>query len=326
MSVDVSRLDPANIAPTIVVDRNPKADEVGHGRTLPLIGNARPHTFDVAFDDGTKRVYADTAAHALGAIIDGYEAVGVRSFEASQDIEDRDLRDEDVPDEDRRAAVELFADAWEARYVHADAVRLRVQKAENERARQDGSWEKLGSEEQFVLTDAERAESVPFGVRTLVTIETGDPFGGPSSALVERGIWETSLVRLALNRGDYGFYNPEGTPEPVSTMTTRLGEGDAARDVVITTEFPANLIILDPGDDESYLYSLERAGLIEITLRPTELPDEVYTNALRLGEELIAENPELGDYGQAAGLGIVEDGEADEHHSHLHLVSDDDPT
>ncbi|WP_418345852.1 hypothetical protein [Rhodococcus pyridinivorans] len=57
---DATRLDPAQIAPPIVVTDG-EHTEIGaaHGRVLPLIGHRRPYIYDVSLPD-KRRVYAYT--------------------------------------------------------------------------------------------------------------------------------------------------------------------------------------------------------------------------------------------------------------------------
>ncbi|MDV6246971.1 hypothetical protein R1X32_04885 (plasmid) [Rhodococcus opacus] len=68
---DATRLDPAQIAPPIVVTDG-EHTEIGaaHGRVLPLIGHRRPYVYDVSLPD-KRRVYADTPEDAIAVIVGG---------------------------------------------------------------------------------------------------------------------------------------------------------------------------------------------------------------------------------------------------------------
>ena len=303
--VDVTGLDPSLTAPTIVVDRDPRSDQVGHGRTLPLIGNARPHVYDVMFDDGRKRVYADTAAHALTAIILDYEDAGLASWQEQIDAEAMLDRGEEPTDEQTQAAADKYADAWALRYAHAHEQRIRLQQAENARAQACADWQNLSTAEREHLEDCANG-MLPFGLSTMQRVPTGDIFGGPEFALVEQGVWETPYVKLVINRGDYDLFSQEGDPEPESTLGYMVTDEDGTeREVIMADLPPLNMTILDPSDDLSYLSSLAEAGVVEVTVRPVDLPDNIYTGAVELGRQIIEAHPDLGDYGTAAGLGIV---------------------
>lgn len=322
--VDVTQLDPAKIAPNVVVDRDANRDVVGHGRYLPLIGNSRPHVYDVMFDHGRKRVYADNATMALAAIIPDYEHAALASYEAQEGLENLMLSGQEPSDEQREKATELYGDAWACRHLHARETRIALQQAENERARADGDWESLSSAEQGELEDG-AAGMLPFGIPTLMPIATGDIFGGPDYTLIEQGVWETAHAKLVLNRGDYDLFSEDGVPEPESTLPTTLTDEDGTeRQVIIPDLPPKNLIILDPSDDVTYLASLHDAGVVEVTIRATDLPDRIYTDAVALGRELIAKDPSLGDAGTGLGFGITGHNlHAGETPEHVHEHDDD---
>lgn len=319
MSIDFYALDPAAVAPNLVVAVNPNGagEQVGHGRTLPLIGNVRPHTFDVVFADGTKRVYADTPGKALCALIDGYEALVDEQIELEATIEQDAFTTGHVEPAKQQRASELYEQMWIARWRLADQVRVQVQQRENADSHEHGRWERLSSAEKAELESAAKG-NIPLGLPRLVRIERGDPFGGPDSVLIEQGEWETDQSLLVINRGDYGPYSEEGVPEPVSTMTMTVGEGDDAFEAVVATPEPLNIIVLDPGDDMTLLESLDRADVVSLTVRPADLPDSMYTDAVEIGRKMIERDPELGRLTEVEAAPSADPDDHDHDHDHGH--------
>lgn len=282
MPESVKSLDPAQPAPPVVVDREPERDHVGHGRTLPLIGGVRPHVYDVVFDDGRRRVYADTPGDVLSAVIPGYEKHARALSQAESEVESL-LWDEDGQ---RRGTIDqaafntardrvqaAFVDAFVARADHATALRARLQQTEIDRARTGGAWDDLDDEGRAQCEASARGE-VPVGVIYVVPEDTGS---------VERGFWPYEAPRLVISRGDYGLFDPAGTEEPESLASVVDDEG---REYVPVVRFPRNMVILDPTEENLYVESLEVAGVIESTVRPVDLPDSLYTDAVDLGAKM----------------------------------------
>lgn len=278
----VKELDPAQRAAPVIVDRNPAADQPGHGRVLPLIGGVRPHTYDVVFDGGRRRVYADTPGDVLGAVIPGYDAV-TQALSAAEDAAERLVWGPDgkrlpdpapeAVDAARDAVQAAFVAAFEARCDHATAVRQALQSAENEQAVASGVWDDLDDEARGQCEASARGE-VPVGVVYLVP----DDDGGTT----ERGMWPFEAPRLVISKGDYGLFDPAGTEEPESLV----GDDIDGREVISVVRFPRNMVILDPTEEEFYVESLEVAGVLDVTVRPVDLPDEQYASALALGRKM----------------------------------------
>lgn len=264
----VRGLDPSMPAPPIVVARDPNRDAVGHGRNLPLIGGQRPYVYDVVFDEGRQRVYADTIPGVLSAFIDGYgdlDAAARAAEEAS----------------DPTATQDAFSALFDARSQHASALRVRLQQAINTRAEAAGTWDTLDDEEAEQCTKAADGE-IPVGVLYEVPLEDFDG----TEVIVDKGFWTHPDVHLVVNRGDYGLFDPDFTPEPESL----LSELDPAtgKDVVFGGRWPENVVILDPTEEDDYVESLEHADQIEVVVRPADLPDDFYLQAVKTGREIVA--------------------------------------
>ena len=76
---------------------------------------------------------------------------------------------------------------------------------------------------------------------------------------------------LVLNTGDYAPFSD--AVEPESCLTSPGTDGAA---VVVAGE--PNLIRLDISDSVTYLESLERCGIVVLTIRPPEQPDPIFRN------------------------------------------------
>lgn len=275
----VKALDPAQPAPPVVVDRNPGRDAVGHGRTLPLVGGIRPHVYDVVYADGTRRVYADTPGDVLAAVIPGYEEHAAAMAAAQDAVESllwnpdgsrREGVDPEQANDARDRVQRAFVDAFDARSDHATALRMTMQRNENERARANGQWDDLDDEARAQCEASVQGE-IPVGIIYIVPEDTGE---------VERGFWPFEAPRLVISRGDYGLFDPAGTEEPESLATVVDDDG---HEYVPVVRFPRNLVILDPTEESLYVESLEVAGVLSCTIRPVDLPDEQYSGAVALG-------------------------------------------
>lgn len=271
----VRGLDPSMPAPPMVVERNPNRDAVGHGRDLPLVGGQRPYVYDVVFNDGARRVYADTIPGVLSAFIDYYGHL---------DEEARVAEDAG----DQSAVESANAGLFEARAQHATDLRVRLQRDINTQAEANGTWDTLDEEEVEQCTKAASGE-IPVGVLYEVPLEDLDG----SEMIVDKGFWTHSEVRLVINRGDYELFDPDFTPEPESLLSEV--DSDTGKDIVYGGRWPENLVILDPTEEDDYIESLEHAGQIEVTVRPVDLPDDLYLRAVQTGREILAaessENP-----------------------------------
>lgn len=281
MSDSVKALDPAQPAPMVHVDRDPSRDQPGHGRTLPLVGGVRPHMYDVVHSNGSRRVYADTPGDVLAAVIPGYEAPAKALAEAEAEAEaliwreDGQRRTDPDPatvDAARDRVQAAFADAFVARADHATQLRMELQQRENDYARSTGEWDDLDDEAREQCEASARGE-VPVGVIYVVPDDDG---------VIERGGWPFESPRLAISRGDYGLFVPEGTEEPESMV----GIDVEGHEVIPVVRFPRNMVILDPTEETLYMESLEVAGLIDVTLRPVDLPDDQYVSAVELGAKM----------------------------------------
>lgn len=277
----VKGLDPSQPAPYITVDRDPGRDAVGHGRTLPLVGGARPHVYDVVYQDGTRRVYADTPGDVLAAVIPGYEqhAKALSAAENAAEAllwdesgERRPSVDQDALDAARDRVQAAFVDGFVARADHAAKLRAQLQARENDRARENGDWDALDDEARAQCEASARGE-VPVGVIYVVPDDAGT---------VERGFWPHESPRLVISRGDYGLFDPAGTEEPEPLVDMDV-DGVS---VVPVVRFPRNMVILDPTEESLYMESLEVAKVIEVAVRPVDLPDAMYTEALARGEQM----------------------------------------
>lgn len=283
MSESVKTMDPGRPAPPVAVERDPARDAPGHGRTLPLVGGVRPHQYDVVYGDGARRVYADTPGDVLAAVIPGYEAPAQALAEAEaeaealiwgEDGQRLSTRDDEAVNAARDRVQSAFADAFVARADHAAQLRAALQQRENEYARTTGDWDALDDEAREQCEAGARGE-VPVGVIFVVHEDEGT---------IERGGWPFEAPRLAISRGDYGLFVPEGTEEPESMV----GIDVEGQEVIAMVRFPRNMIILDPTEENLYMESLEVAGQIEVTLRPVDLPDDQYVAAVELGEKMRA--------------------------------------
>lgn len=267
---EVDALDPAEVASPVTVDVDPAGPEIGHGRILPLVGGQRPYVYDVVFDGGARRVYADTVTGVLSAVVDDYEPAA-DEVDAAGSAEDRDRMEA------------ALAATFQARHNHAHQVRVDMQTRVNTEAQADGRWDSLDEEERDQCSRGADGQ-VPVGVLYEVPLENPDG----SAVVVDKGFWTHPDVLLCINRGDYDLFDPDFTPEPESLLSETDEQG---RDVVHGGRWPKNLVILDPTDDDSYLESLEHAGLVEVTVRPVDLPDDTYLRAVDLGREM-AEDPQ----------------------------------
>lgn len=265
----------------MVVPRNPDADHVGHGRILPLVGGVRPYVYDVTYDGGRSRVYADTPAGVLDALIDDYRQLWQTWREAStvlEQVEDRD----DTPTEQQVAAAEdAYYFLLSARIQYATAVRCDLQASENKAARASGSWDRLTDEERTQCEES-AAGKRPLGV---LVEAPWDPDPGQQSATVEFGVWDTEHCKLVINRGDYGLFDLDGTPEPQSTLTQP--DPQTGEEIVVVDD-PPNLVVIDPTTDWLLLDSLAKAGVLTIITRPVDLPDAFYTEAVEMGRHAMA--------------------------------------
>lgn len=274
---DFEALDPEQIAPATTVFYRANADQVGHGRTLPMIGGVRNHLLDVLPDpllmgDAPRvRVYADTAAGVLGALIPGYQPIAARMEEA-------------LSPGDTGTDPELVEDGWLARYQHAAQMKRLLQQKLNHQAQQSGRWD--------ALTDAEREQLagsaeglIPFGIQQVV------PVAGPDGDIIEYevDVWSTPRATLVINSGDYGpasivFDDDLGwNPEPVSMMPV---PDDHAGELVPLFAIPPNLIALDPTSDDLYLRSLEAAGLLTIATNLPLQPSALWNESVVVGEAI----------------------------------------
>lgn len=279
----VLNCDPAEEAPPIVTGRNPKADSVGHGRILPLVGGVRPYVFDVTYNGGTERVYADTPAGVLTALIDGYDSLWEDWKTASAALTDAEERGETPTATQQAAAEDAYYLLVTARIRYATNIRRQLQQAENIAAQTTGTWDQLSSEERAQCTES-AAGAAPIGVLVEAPWDPDDLTDGADT--IEFGVWETPHCRLVINRGDYGVFDLDGTPEPQSTLSET--DPETGEQIVYVTEQPENMLILDPTDDWGLLQSLEHAALISIETRPVDLPDQFYTDAVTLGREILA--------------------------------------
>lgn len=290
--------DPSMPAPPLLVDVRPEADQVGHGRILPMVGGRRNYIYDVLINDGQQRVYADDVAGVLSKIIPGYESAAA-GLEAAVEAQDRISI--------QRSVNQMFL----LRAAHARAVRQELQGQINDLARRHGTWESL-SEEEREQCEGGAAGLIPVGV--IVEEPFVDPDGTPIT--VERGVWEHAEVKLVIDRGDYGLFDPDGTPEPTSELAV---EEDDGRLYVYAAKQPDNMIVLDSTDDEEYLGSLEQAGVVSITIYSPDVEDATYLDAVRLGRDIMDVNPvDLSDF-----VGF-HDHEHDHDHDHDHEHGDGD--
>lgn len=266
---DVSKMDPSVPAPAMVVRVDPAADMVGHGRTLPLIGGRRNYVLDVVFDRGRQRVYADTPEDVVGVLIPGYGQITSALAAADQTG-------------DVTRVQELSTAAQIARTDHAAQIRVELQKEINAAAQADGSWDTLSAEERF---QCERcaAGDIPTGVE----IEEDLPDVNGQMVTITRGIWEHPTVRLVIDAGNYGWFHPDNLPEPTGEMVS-VHDDPEWGDIVTVTDFPENMVRLDSsGDEETYLDTLVRAGVVTLTVYDAYVEDATYLEAVRRGRGII---------------------------------------
>ena len=294
MLVDVKGLDPAMEAPPLTVDVNPAADQPGHGRTLPLVGGTRPYLYDATYNDNTQRVYADSIAGVLSALIPGYAELAAAETAAIAAVEVA-VENDGPTDEQRDAVQAALRASMDARWKYASTLRVAIQTEINEAARMSGAWDDLDSEEQAQCAAAEAGE-VPVGVLWEIPID----LPGGVVERVDQGYWSTDAVQLVINRGDYGFFDPQFTPEPMSDLATV--DETTGRRYVTVSKWPSNMVILDPTEEAEFFLSLCEAGVLSVVTRPVDLPDDFYSESLRLGRAAIA-----AEAGAEAGAGNGED-------------------
>lgn len=290
---EVESLDPNLPAPPLLVKVNRAADMPGHGRILPLVGGRRNYLLDVVFDDGRQRVYADDVGGVLAKIIDGYEPA-FHALGAAEQLGDRGRI--------IQAANALFM----LRAEHARRMRMELQQRINAEAVSSGAWDRLSDEEQEQC-EAGALGLIPVGVMVEEPYE--DPDGNP--IVIERGVWETNAVQLVIDRGDYGLFDPEGTPEPTSEYA-ELGED--GRWYVLGGKHPVNMVILDSTDGDEYMSSLEQAKLITVEIYSPDVEDATYLAALRLGRNIM----EAEQFDMSAMVGFADSRPREEHHDHEH--------
>lgn len=141
---------------------------------------------------------------------------------------------------ERPAEAAAHRDLFEARHAHAQTTRVSLQRRIAADARRNGTWQALSA--------AERAE-----LRRAATgaIPAGIPRDGVSESGQEPGQWTTDAVRLVLNRADYGLLASVGN--------------DDWRDEPAGLPDDSNIVFLDPADDNTYVDSLEAAGIVTYT-------------------------------------------------------------
>ena len=214
-ATQVRALDPNREAPHMIVARDPRADEPGHGRTLPMVGATRPYMYDVVFDGGRNRVYADTPGGVLSAFIKGYEALHATERTLADTISQLLADGEDPTLDQVDQAATAYAATYAARYAFATTIRTQLQTEENEAAKASGAWDKLTGEERQECELAAQGR-IPDGVIVQVPWDndlTGEPI------LLDQGIWETGHCKLVLNDGDYGINDPAGSPAPAPGLS-----------------------------------------------------------------------------------------------------------
>lgn len=188
----------------------------------------RPLTYRLALLDGsTTTVDAAGATDILVALIPDYQRLWDVLIAACRNSE-------------RAAEAAAHRDLFEARHAHAQTVRVELQRRENAAARRNGTWK--------VLSAAERAE-----LRRAATgaVPAGIPRDGVSESGQEPGQWTTDAVRLVLNRADYGLLACVGN--------------DDWHDEPAGLPDDSNIVFLDPADDNTYVDSLEAAGIVTYT-------------------------------------------------------------
>lgn len=263
-------LDPTVPAPPMTVPYNPNLDAVGHGRELPLIGGQRTHQLDVLVepllrgDHKRVRIYADNAAGVLSELIPNY-APYAAALDTAIETGDRD------------SVEDAFVDAFLARWRHATLVRVALQNQLNNEAHTAGVWAALTDEQRTQCAQA--AEGlIPVGVIEVHQMDDAD--GHPID--VEVPVWDSLLIPLVVNRGDYGLYSDDDVTEPTADVSVRFTD-DETGGVDITIPV---VIVLDPTDDDTYVASLQDAGLLSIEFRPVLPISSLYLNSMLLGQAI----------------------------------------
>lgn len=262
MSVDPRQCDPSVPCLPMVVPLNPKRDEVGHGRTLPLIGDTRNYVYDVVPHDRSVHIYADTPTDVCRHLIPGYS-----------ELLDAVTGSDDMAGEDA-----LFV----ARTEFVKPWRIMLQAAENDAARENGMWAHLDAEHIEQATLSVDPGYVPTGVEV---IETRDTAFGVVDIIT--GVWEAAAPKLVVDLADY--YPYQATVElPRSELV--IAEEDGFQIVPITDK-PENMVILDSTTEERLISSLAEAGIITVSVYVPLMPDASYLAALRLGQQIAANDP-----------------------------------
>lgn len=279
----VEQLDPAYPAPVMVLDNRAAMDTPGHGWELPLIGKQRPYVYDVVYDNDNRRAYADTIGDVLGVVIDGFSEASAEREEA-----------ENGADRDRTQAA--LRRCFDLLHSHASGIRVHLQQGINAAAQANGTWDTLDEEEQEQCTLAAQGQ-IPVGVLYEVPMDDGNG----NTFTIDQGLWSHREVKLVVNRGDYGLFDPDFVPEPESDLLEETPDG---RLVVFGGRWPANMVILDPTDEESYLESLEHAGVLQVRMRPVDLPDNLYLDAVQAGYQILGYDERVSaDADHSAGNG-----------------------
>ncbi|WP_418345908.1 hypothetical protein [Rhodococcus pyridinivorans] len=298
--------------PLVLGDGDVHAVGEAHGRLVPMVGQLRPFLYDVAYDN--VRVYADRVEDVLAMMLgDRYaelvarvdtldanpapapEESDVTHFDDVLSVVDDHTADEFDPPataEDLEAFAahmayneELAQAQYEMALIrrqHADSVRIRLQAQINDKARVDGSWQILSDEQQQLLTSAADENGLsPAGVIEEVPVLVDGVDGTLTQTTVERGVW-TADTQLVVNTGDYSPWEPIPFPE---SALIRLDEND--EEVEVRTR--SNLVILRIDTPDDYIESLADAGVIRLTVTPTEQPDDFFRDAETILMEAAAE-------------------------------------
>lgn len=188
--------------------------------------DARPLTYAVQNPDGTRSfIKAADATTLLVALVPGYDAL-VEALEAAR------------ASGNRKATQKAHRNLLDARRAHAHAVRVSLQRRINNDAKADDTWAALTDKECAELTRAATG-TAPLGI--LIEEET---WIAGIEYLMTVGRWDAA-VPLVVNRADYAL----------------LADGDT------WNEEPtgANVIALDPSDDDLYVASLGAIGVLAVT-------------------------------------------------------------
>lgn len=265
-----------HIPPLVTQDGDVDAVGTAHGRTIPMIGTIRPPVYDVSlhpFDGGNTRIYADDADEIM-AVICGkpYRDQLNRCHQLSADYQL--LNDDNDPDGSKR----LEADGQFAlevgllsyiRGTFAHKARAVAQRIINEKAREDGAWDKLSDEEKDVLTRAADAESdtAPVGVLEEAEITEANPDGTTDTFTVTRGAWRSNHVPLVINEIDY--FPWQEIPRPLSSTTvTTVAEDGEPEQTFQDTISELNLAVIPVDDSHDLLFRLRELGVINMAIRP----------------------------------------------------------